>query len=418
MPHVEPFRGVYYDAERAQTIDALIAPPYDKVSPEQKRLLLARSPYNAVRLELPEREGDENWQQSAAALLRRWFSEGALDRDDEPAYYVYEQTFQLDGKPRSRWGFLGVLRLGGDGAGVAPHEKTFAHVKAERLALLRAAQANLSPIFVIYSDPGGVVRGAFERAAARHLFTARDDDGTIHRLARANDLQLLHTVQQALRHAPAVIADGHHRFETAAAYAAEMRRARPVDPPGMPYNFVMTYFTPIEDDGLVILPAHRALRLPSGRSEADVEQLLAAGWAVEELPSPQAVIAAVQNSRDRIGLVTRTRTALLAPKPDALDNAVDATASEAKRRLPVVALHALLIDPLLDGAELEAHCAFLRSAEEAVALVQRGERDLACLWPAVRPEQVLAIVQQGERMPQKSTDFFPKVATGLMFNVF
>lgn len=421
MPHVEPFRGVYYSTDVAGPLDTLIAPPYDKVTAEIKRTLLARSPYNAVRLELPEHEGDPQWPQHCAETLAGWLFSGALERDEEPAYYAYEHEFEAEGRRQTRWGFLAVLRLAeAETVGVRMHEKTFDAIKAERLALLRATKANLSPVFVLYSDPQGRVRSAFEAAQGTLLCSATDDDGTVHRVRRVNDLPLLPIVQRTLKDAPMVIADGHHRFETAINYWREMRAANPTDPPGVPYHFVMVYLTPIEDAALVILPAHRAMRFPQGVSKEDLARLVRENWRVVSIPSPDQLEHALaeETASPRVGLVTSDGVALLEPLPERLDAAVEPTCSPAKRRLPVVALHALLIDPLLHGAELEHHVTFHRRASEATDLVQRGQADAAFLWRATRPAEVLAVSQAGERMPQKSTDFFPKLATGLVFNVF
>lgn len=422
---VRPFRALRYDTSRVDPAE-VVAPPYDVIDAAGRLVLLARSPYNVVRLILP---GAGN-EAAAAAELERWIAEGVLVREQEPtAWWLEQEATGPDGVRRTRSGLIATVRVDAYGEGaVRPHERTLDGPKAGRLALMRAVRANLSPIFAIYDDPESTVTGLVERslAGAPPLLDVRDGEGTEHRLWRIADAELLAAISASLAPLPLVIADGHHRYETAMAYRAE-RRAADGDPDDeQPYDFAPVYLANRRDPGLEPFATHRVVAGIAPVAFRDLPDTLAADWESEPIAGDSEALerAVAGASRDvpvfglwdgRQGSLLRLRD--LATAAEALP-----TASPATQRLDVAVLGALVLGRALGidagAVAVTDRISYHRHVTDAAALVALAppESAVALVLRAPTVAEVEAVAVAGETMPQKSTFFFPKLLDGLVFH--
>ncbi|MGH8007135.1 MAG: DUF1015 domain-containing protein, partial [Candidatus Binatia bacterium] len=295
MALIRPFRGVRYNPAVVGDLQQVVSPPYDVISPEQQTLLHLRSPYNAVRLDLNR---DTERYASAAKTFYGWLDQGVLLQDQEPALYYHTQVFGLkDGSTRTRAGVLAALRLEEFSSGrIRPHERTFEQAKSDRLALLRSCQAHLSPIFCLYDRPNWSLAQALAPAlTAPTLVTVRDDQDVIHRLWRVTDPALIAEVAAGLASESLIIADGHHRYETALRYCNE-RVVHERSAGEELFHYILAYLTNTQEDGLVILPTHRLVRDISLPRPRDLRTALQRDFRVTLFSpaEPAAFLAALQ----------------------------------------------------------------------------------------------------------------------------
>lgn len=433
MADVRPFRGLRYDTRRAGELADLIAPPFDVISPEQQAALHRRSPHNVVRLELGEQRDTDTPQDNrytrAAACLRQWLQSGVLLRDEAPCFYLYDQEFTHQGRRRRRRTLLGCVRLEEWEAGVVrPHEHTMARPKKDRLELLRHTRVNVSPLFCLYRDPRGQVASILEQARQEPPLLQAEDADQRHTLYALSGAAAIESIGQQLGGATLYIADGHHRYETALAYRDERRAQAPTWSGHEPENFVLMALTPADDSGLLLLPVHRLLRpatiphdllsrlarsfriediTPRGDRTAALAELLAR----MEAARPGPAFGALGLEKDRLHLLTLEDT-------QAVHALMPAQCSPAWRSLDVSVLHHAVLGAALgivpQGPEHEASLVYTEDAAEALRQVETGRYPLAFLLNPTPIEQVLAVADAGERMPQKSTFFHPKLPAGLV----
>jgi uncharacterized protein (DUF1015 family) len=393
MAVIEPFRAVRYDAARVGALRDVIGPPYDVISPAEQAALYERSPYNVVRLILAR---ETPRAEAAARALGDWVAKGVLARDPDAGLYLYRQTFELpDGGERTREGILGRLRLETFASGgVRPHERTFPGPKADRLALLRATGAYLSPIFGLYA--GASLRAVLAAAAsAAPLEDVVDPGGERHRVWRIADPATIARIQTALAPESILIADGHHRYETALAHRHEG---------GPPH--VLAYLADMRDPGLVILPTHRLVRtLPM--DAATLETRLREAFEVAPIP------AGAPRQPGEIDCILADRRLRLRPR--AVARARIEALPVPIRALDVTLFQRAILEPILglDTQEL----AFTHDDAEATAAVP-AEAAAAFLVNPPTIDAVRAVCLAGEVMPEKSTYFFPKLADGIVFDLF
>jgi len=421
VPIVSPFRGWRYAPAAGELAD-LISPPYDVIGPAQADRLAARDPHNSVRLDLPQPvpgEAADLRYARAAATLHAWQAEGLLVHDDRPAVYAYEQcwTPRAGAERHSQRGFVARLGLEPFRAGgpVRPHERTLGGPRADRLALLRATEANLSPIIGLYRTVGPAAGVVLDALMAVPPDTAVVDDGAVeHRLwvvpvddpARGAAAR---TLLAGASGGPITIADGHHRYETALLFHGERSQAATI----------MTLLFDLAATHVTTLPTHRLVHgRPAGAALLDAAARL---FRVDRCPSAEALMQAMAQPRPapRLGVCTGDAAAILTPRPAALAPLLDEHGSQTLRWLDVsvlsVALHELL--GLGEDAAHGGAIGYTSDAAEAVAAVRRGEADTAFLLDPTPVEAVLAVAEAGELMPQKSTYFAPKPATGLVFDM-
>jgi uncharacterized protein (DUF1015 family) len=402
MADVQPLRALHFDLAKAGPLEDLATPPYDVIDPEQRERLAARSPYNAVHVDLPT--GDDPYA-AAAQTFERWQAEGALVRDDEPALWCLEQRFTgPDGTQRTRRGLFGRVRVEPYGAGrIRPHERTHPGPKEDRLSLTRATKANLSPIFALYDAP------AQWPATGEPHGELTDEDGTTHRLWRVADPEAIAGVQEALRPAELLIADGHHRYETARVYADEVGGEGG-------HRYVLTLLVSLEDEGLEVFPTHRLVHVREPERQERLAAVLREHFEIAEVgldelvpqgPGDGTFEAGYLDSHFRRGFRLRLKDGH-APDLGALST------------LDTAILERLVLDEALGLTEDDiSHLhglGYSRTDEEAKRLVLDGEYDAGFLLRATPVQQVREIAAAGVNMPPKSTFFFPKVPTGLLFN--
>ena len=432
MAIVSPFRGIHYDGEKLGDLSEVVAPPYDVISPEEQKRLHRRNLRNIVWIDFGlEKEGDgpsENKYTRAAGYFRLWQSEGTLVRDGSPALYYYEQEFAIPGRGDFvRKGFLGALRLSAFGEGtVFPHERTHSRPKEDRLRLMRATQAHMSPIFALYSDPSDKVAGALIGKTKRAPdFLATDDLGVKHRVWTVDDPAVLAATAGQMRDRKIFIADGHHRYETALAFRDEMRERHGMREEAA-YEHVLMFLCNMDDEGIVILPTHRGVHsLPGFTEESFAEKVRACLPMETRKGSPedamQAVEAAGREGKaiawsaggDRFHLVTfpdlpRFCEERLSGFPASL------------RTLDVVMLHGFLFEQVL-GITPEAvtagqHVRYYKDPAVAAADLAGGSIQAAFFLNPVTVEEFRDVSLSGHVLPQKTTFFYPKILTGLLIH--
>ncbi len=424
MATLAPFRGVRY-TQQAGPLERLTAPPYDVISPAEQQRLLQRSPYNVVRLILhPEEPGDDeqnNRYTRAAARLDEWLQAGVLAADERPAIYLYDQEFEIQGRRFTRRGILSLVKLEPLGQGsIYPHEDTLAGPKADRLKLMAACQGDLSPVFGLFPDEDQRVTTALEdlRAAARGDAAVSVDapDGR-HALTPVDDPAAIARLQALMADKPLFIADGHHRYETAWAY--RQRWIEEHGEPG-PADYVMMVSVAMSDPGLVILPTHRVLRAAQGFDAAAFAAACEPFFEVERVAGPLGEPAAPHEFGAYFG---RAQGGLKLRLKDEGAAAADAPErSEAWRMLDVSLLRRLIFRRVLnqDATALEQgpNIAYVHEAAAAQRLVDEEGWEAAFLLHPTRIEQLRAVALAGERMPPKSTYFYPKLLSGLAFFLF
>jgi uncharacterized protein (DUF1015 family) len=429
MPDVRPFRGIRYDMAQVGAMSDVVAPPYDVIDPALQDRLYQASPFNVIRLELNKEEpgdgAENNRYTRASRFLRDWRKQGVLREDDRPALYVYHQTFEVEGRTHTRKGFLARVRLEPFGQGkIYPHEQTLSGPKADRLALFQATKFNLSPIFGLYPDPAAEVLKAAEAGIRdRTPVEATDHLGVLNRLWPVDDPQTHTTVQGLMGARPIFIADGHHRYETGLKFRDELDAAGELQGPDDPANFCMMMLVGMSDPGLLILPTHRlASGLPHLTSEA-LTGRLAAEFAVTPMGAGEAgaraAWAAVQaaGGQDVLGFGTVSDglwvTARL--RSDATMDRLAPDHTPDWRSLGVSVLHELVLKSILSPIGT-ASCRYVHLLDEVLADVANHGCDLACLVPPAGMEHVESIASNLEKMPPKSTYFYPKLLSGLVLN--
>ncbi|MBV8691193.1 MAG: DUF1015 domain-containing protein [Actinobacteria bacterium] len=387
MPRFEPFAGLRYSSDLP--LDEVISPPYDVIDEPERKRLEERNAFNSVRVELPQPDGTLDRYAAAQALLDQWRATGVLVRDDAPSFYVYRMEFADElGRPRHTTGVLGALELSKPGEGdVLPHERTMSKPKDDRLNLLRAAQANLSPVWGLSMAPGLAKLTAVDGPADAE---AVDDDGVRHQLWRVSDPEQLSAISDTVASAPVVIADGHHRFETALAYRDE-RRAANGDTAG-DYDFLMAYIVELVDDELTVEAIHRLINgLPD-----DFDVLAALDPFFDRAP-----VGGLPDLGPALGVVTAEGIWRLEPRAE--------TTAQAEHDLDSSRLDVAL-------ETFPAHdLSYQHGRELVMAAVDEGRAQAGVL---LRPATVAQIAETGRtrtRMPEKTTFFYPKLRTGLVF---
>ncbi len=427
---IAPFAGYRYNPEKIPELFPVIAPPYDMISPSEQEALYGRHPWNIVRLILTREEQDEyaDRYRRAAATYERWKLEKVLVRDAEPSIYAYRQDYQWEGKTLQRLGFIARVALCEFGEGAFPHESTLSGPKADRLRLLTACRANFSCIFSLFSDSKGMVLDRLgSETAASPLVRVEDDKGVTHLLWRLARPEFHSWLNEQMRDRQFIIADGHHRYETALEYRRLMRE-NPAGAKG-DYDYVMMFLVPIESPGLSILPFHRVLR--GGGRTAIMEKLAAAFEITEfavhadEKVAAQQVLEALQREpadTAAFGLYLGGSAAYVLRMRADFDRASHFRAGTPPQvqALDVTVLHQLVLGSLLGLDEQqfvqEGRITFHSRPEEAVARVRQGGDETAFFLRATRIEQVWEVALSGHKMPQKSTNFHPKLTTGLVLN--
>jgi len=428
---IQAFRAFRYDLGRVGALSDVVAPPYDVIDGALQDRLYARSPHNVIRLilnkETPGDSAGDNRYSRAARCLRDWQQEGILTQDSARSLYVYQQEFEVEGRRHTRKGFLARVRLEPFGSGkIYPHEETLAGPKADRLKLFRATAMNLSPVFGLFPDETGAVQAQLDAAIARSLpLEATDHLGVANRLWPVSDQHVVSAVTGLLGPKPAFIADGHHRYETGLRYLEERREAGEVRDADAAANFILMMLVSMSDPGLIILPTHR---LVSGLAVIDagkLRELLGSHFQVETIGTGE------QGARDTWELIEADGSQELMGFGTVADGTwqtarfrapevMAALAGEhtpAWRSLAVSVLHVLVLGkrvPEMLGQQPQ--CRYVHLLREVTDAVRSKECQMAILVPPATMKHVEQIAGNLEKMPPKSTYFYPKLLSGLVFN--
>jgi len=411
---IQPLRTLRYDTGVAGPLDDLIAPPYDVIDDAMRAELAARSDHNVVELDLPES------YESAARTLAEWRGEGVLVQEEEPALWALRQDYTApDGSSRTRTGFFARVRVEDYGAGrIRPHERTHPGPREDRLRLTRATRANLSPIFSLFPDSSGGARETLGQVTAEEPFAeVTDGDGTRNSLWRVADPDRIAALQGALADAELLIADGHHRYETARVYADEIGGEGD-------HRYVLMLLVALEDPGLLIFPTHRLL---TGLKEDSDKQIAIRDTArrdfdIEELSDARELEPPAGNDRVTFGYMDSffKRPFRFTLKDQGIADEALAGMPEPYRRLDTAVLEAIVLRGALHMSEDDiSHLRGLdysKNLDDAIERVESGEADAGFFMRPTPVEQVREVAETGESMPPKSTYFYPKVPTGLVFN--
>jgi uncharacterized protein (DUF1015 family) len=422
MADVQAFRALHYDLGVVGSLQSVIAPPYDVIDPEQRAALAARSPHNVVNVDLPEAPLGGDAYEEAARLLDLWKRQGAVVRDDVPALWALQQDYTgPDGRQLTRRGFFARVRVEDYGPGrIRPHERTHPGPKEDRLRLTRATQTNLSPIFSLYDDPANAAWDALAQQidGTDPWGQATDADGTVNRLWRVDDGAAIARVKMTLGETELLIADGHHRYETARVYAEEIGGEGD-------HRYVLMCLVALQDPGLTIFPTHRLLNKVKDPSvQQELGKFLREHFEVtpieaSELRPPDDPTASTPLTMGYIDSFHQQPYRLVL-KDQGLADAALADYPEPYRHLDTAVLEALVFKGVLGMTEDDiAHLdglGYSRTDDEALQLVQSKDYDCAFFLRGSPVKQVQEIAAAGVNMPPKSTFFYPKVPTGLMFN--
>ena len=433
MATVRPFQGIFYDPQRVD-LSRVVAPPYDVISPVDQRRYYRQDAHNVVRLIAgevrPSDTVEDNKYTRAAGFFQQWLADGVLHGERSPCLYVYRHQFvdPISGQTRTRQGVLGVVELEPFGRGVLPHEQTHARAKADRLSLTRAVGANLSPVFALYEDPESAVGPIIAPATAEPpRLSITGEDGDQHTVWSLRGEEQVRQLAEVFRASRLYIADGHHRYETALNFRNKQRMDHPEAPPDAAFNYVLMLLVEVRDPGLTILPTHRLLH-DFERFDPALVGRLAGRHRVTPRPDRAALLAAMQEptSGHRIGMAFSQ-----VPSPSGGGQGggqgtrftVDierADAADPVSHLDVSILHREILERELglEQAELEQerYLSYVRDVGALLDRVETGAAQAAFLLRPPAVSDVVEVARAGRVMPQKSTYFFPKPASGIVFN--
>lgn len=425
MAEIQPFHGVLYNTARVNPADVLTQ-PYDKITPAMRDAYLARSPYNLVQIELgKEQPGDSetaNKYTRARELYRQWQADGVLRKSEQPAFYYLEQSFASPVDPAQRHvrrGLVARVRLSPwDEGRVLPHEHTLSKPKADRISLLRSCGSQQGQIFMLYPTPPHPLTELVRDRLGDPSYEVVDDYQVTNRVWEITEPALIAAIQQSVGAQTFYIADGHHRYETAVAFRDECRAAHPEAGPDAPWEFVMTTLVDMGDPGLVVLPTHRLVANLPGFDLARFHEQLATTFAIDTQPDLPATLAAMEKTAHGIGMFDGRQFAVLRPLDLAGLKPLFDDKPPLWDQLDVAILHVAILEAHLgiDEQRLreEANVTYWREAAKACDQVRDGQAPLAFFLTPTPVPDVKAIADARSRMPQKSTDFFPKLLSGMV----
>jgi uncharacterized protein (DUF1015 family) len=412
---VRPFRAIRY-AEKAGDAADLITQPYDKISSALQKEYYGRSDYNYCRLILPI---ENNKYEAAQQRIQKWLNQGILSKDEEPAVFVSRQEFTLSGRTCIRTGLIAALRLYSyDEGTVFPHEVTYKEPKTDRLNMLRAVQKDLEPVFLIYSDPEKITVAFFTEVMkkTKPAIEVEDSFGVKHAIWRVTDPEKLEFVRKAMAEKRLVITDGHHRYESAMAYRDEMREKNGSTGDSA-FNFHMSYMVPVQEEGLAVLPTHRLLT--ESKLTGEVLAALKQFFTISEVtPTVEALNGFLKNHKKEHAFCIYDGSkayGLLLKDETTASELINAGCPKEACLVDVVILRDVIFKHVLKVGEMkmDEHILYAESTGSALEKVDRGKAKMAFLVNPVDPENVWQIAQKNWRLPEKSTDFYPKPVSGL-----
>ena len=433
MADVQPLRGIRYTSQAIEDLSKVVTPPYDVISEEAQARYYAQNPYNIIRLELGQDEAEDtalnNRYSRAAKLLAEWRIQDILREDDTPRYYCYQQAFTYNGQSYMRTSLLARVRLEPWSARVVlPHEYTMAKPKSDRLKLMEACATNISPLMTLYDDPQGRMRKLLSSYVASAEIQITDEVQEEHRLHAITDEQQIALIQDFFSERRLYIADGHHRYETALNYRDEVLATRKSLHSDDAVNFVLMALIDLDDPGLLVLPTHRLVsHLSQDALNALSNQQLGQYFMVRELAMgdyppevPLQMLAQSDRAVPSFVICTAEQSWLLSLNEQGKARMEQSGHSAAWNALDVAVAHTLVLEALLgltaDDLTAGTHVRYTRDTLQALQAVQKGEAQVALLLNPTRVRQICEVAEADDRMPQKSTYFYPKLITGLVMN--
>ena len=429
MVRIAPFRGVFYNQKKIRDLAKVVTPPYDVISREEQEKLYRKSPYNFVRLDFNQ---EPDPYASVAELLQSWQAEGILERDEIPALYFAVHKFALsDGKVKQRQGFFALTELQDFASGeIRPHEKTLEAPKQDRLKLMLASHAQLSSIFALYSQPkGSINRILSEQTEGQRPFIELKMDGDDEcRLWRITDPALIREIQREMKDQRLLIADGHHRYEASLNYRDRMRSERSWNG-REPFNYIMTYFANMNDENVVILPTHRLVRGYQPKPFLQLEEALQTYFYVEQYPKTAEgkswFLKALKNASKKHRVIGASfkrdpRYLILRLKNKRMMQRLAKDLSAPLRELELSTLHHLILEHILGlSPQQQTSGETIRYSQDEEGVLQALEKEdyqAAFILNPTKSADILTVANGGEKMPQKSTYFYPKLVSGLVIN--
>jgi uncharacterized protein (DUF1015 family) len=426
MAIVYPFRGYRYNSRIVTDLNQVVTQPYDKISHELQKDYYGRSPYNVVRVTL-NREKSENPDTEyaeAGSEFRKWLDQEVLLQDPSPAIYAYYQQYSMEGRDRLQKGFIALLDLKGSEAGIMPHERTFQAPKQDRLRLLRSIESNEDSVFMLYSDEELTVNRIMDETITDRIpdIEVKDDYGVLHRLWAITDPGKLEVIRSAMQPQKLFIADGHHRFETSINFMKECESSHWEPDGNESYDKRMVTCFNIAD-GVTILPTHRLIRDLHSFDASSFLRNIREHFEVHEIESEKGLFGQMKqfHGRNVFGFYPgrMKKFYILILKEEAQNDALLLKYTRAYRQLDVSILHILLLDYYLGINESklvsQSNLDYARSARSSIEFVDSGKYQAAFFLNPTTAAQMQELALDGERMPQKSTDFYPKLLTGLVF---
>jgi uncharacterized protein (DUF1015 family) len=418
MPQIRAFQGLRYNDQKIKKLANVYAPPYDVISPKEQQALHDKNPFNVIRLELgKEKSGDSaknNKYTRAKEALQSWKKESVLMKEDVPSLYVYVQDYHEEGRNKTRLGFLAAMKI--DESSVLKHENTLAGPKQDRMALLKEVRTNLSPIFGLFEDAKADIKKILSPTIKAQADIDVTVDNVRHRIYVEKNPAVLRKVEETMKHKPMFIADGHHRFEV----SCQFKRWAKAKNANAASNYVMTYFADVDHNPFKIFPTHRLIRTP--KSTAQALELLATRGKLEKVANIDAVLRRLDQNRLEsreaaypFGIYTAKEGFYIFT----LDRKwTDSLKKDPVKQLDVAVLHEQIIAPLFKIKKIakSKEIDFTRDAKVAHDKVAGREFDMAFFLRPTSLKEMIDVSKKGLKMPQKSTYFYPKLLTGLVFH--
>ncbi len=421
MAEVCPFRGIRYNEGIVGDLAQVICPPYDIIAPEERKLYYEKSAYNAIRLELQAEEPEDNAlvnkYKRAAITLQQWLLQGILQVDRVPCFYLHDQHFDYLGEKRVRRGLIARVKLEPWGSGIYPHEETYSKAKDDRLQLMQTCQASFSPLLSLYQDDKQRVASILAEASQAKPLIEIAHSGERHVVWAITNSKIQQQIKRSLAAQPLYMADGHHRYETALDYQRERASAVPTFSGKEALNYVMMTLVDFSDPGLVVLPIHRLVRGISPSVLAGLKNRLEAFFILESVPLVRDLIGSSKSSHlGVLGLEPGCLVFLKERQDVSVGAMMPGNRSQAYREFSLSLLNHIILDKVLSGAK-DLDIAYSVNAIEAYQQIRERKYQLAFLLNPPQPETVKAIADANDRMPRKSTYFYPKLPAGLIINL-
>lgn len=412
MSEIFPFKGILYNVSKV-SIEEVLAPPYDIITPEYQEVLYKRSPFNIVRIDygkdMPGDNEKENRYTRARRYLETWIDEGVMIQSKKPSFYVYTMDYEINEQKKQLIGFLGLIGLEELGTGnIFPHESTYSTPKRDRLNLLRTCSANISPIFSLYKSKEGLVSTLFSKIIRSNPYIeSKDDTGALHRLWQVDKEEDIEMIKRELRKKTVFIADGHHRYETALEYQREMRKQRSYSKGNEPFDNVLMFFANMLDEGLTILPTHRLVKeIPK-----DIDKMLSQYFEIEHINEDFNIARRMSGRKNVFGFFKNDikKWYLLHYKHDISSEVIKDLGD-----IEVIMLHELVFKKILKVTDID----YEMDIQKALEKVRSRQFDAVFFLNPTKVEDVEKAALSSIRMPPKSTYFSPKILTGVVINRF